>query len=243
MTACTPATAIRWRSTRRFLPVTRQSSSLWLRGPITSRLFYGVESTLLFTNLDAQLKRAVFLNSHEQDYAKRGTLGLGLGYAPWRRTLLSLDVTGGFSGTNNWWRADTNNSLLEAQQQHRRFWALHAAVQTDVWRGLFVSGSVLTVAQSNLTDLVLYPDRFGRRFTADGVFAPNSQTHDGFDRLLLALRRWLATLVQLPRPICLLDRLRAHRSKSHPAFALYLQLRPSGGSDRFQGREFLSVDF
>lgn len=152
---------------------------LSLRAPITSRLFYGVEGTLLFTNLDAQLKRAVFLNSRENDRAKRGTLGVGIGYALRRRTLIGLDVTGGFSGTNNWWREDATKSLLEAEQQRTRFWALHAAVQTDIWRGLFASASVLTVAQSRTTDQVLYPDRFGRRFTAEGVFAPNSQTRDG----------------------------------------------------------------
>lgn len=152
---------------------------LWLRGPITSRLFYGVEGTMLFTNVDAKLKRAVFLNSHESDNAKRSTLGVGIGYVLRQRTLLGFDVTGGTSSTDNWWREDTANRLLEAQQQRTKFWSLHAAVQTDIWRGLFASASILTIAQSRTTDLMLYPDRFGRRLTAEGLFAPTGQTREG----------------------------------------------------------------
>jgi hypothetical protein len=57
---------------------------------------------------------------------------------------------------------------------------LHAAVQADVWRKLFVNGSLLSLTQSRVTDLTLLPDRFGRRLTTDGLFAPNGRTRDRF---------------------------------------------------------------
>jgi len=43
-----------------------------------------------------------------------------------------------------------------------------------------VSGSVLSVTQSRVADLTLYPDRFGRRVTDAGIFEPNGRTRDHF---------------------------------------------------------------
>jgi hypothetical protein len=54
----------------------------------------------------------------------------------------------------------------------------HEAIQADIWRHWFVSGSLLTVRQTLSTDLALYPDRFGRLLTPDGIFAPNGVTRD-----------------------------------------------------------------
>lgn len=53
-------------------------------------------------------------------------------------------------------------------------------MQADVWRKLFLSDSVLSVIQSRVTDLQLFPDRFGRRLTADGIFLPDGRSRDRF---------------------------------------------------------------
>jgi hypothetical protein len=92
--------------------------------------------------------------------------------------LLSFDVTGGFSHTNDWRTEDATGNLLEAKQRRARFWSPHAALQTDLWRGLFASASVLAVKQSLVTDLTLYPDAAGRRRTREGLFALNGRTQD-----------------------------------------------------------------
>jgi hypothetical protein len=39
---------------------------------------------------------------------------------------------------------------------------------------------LLTITQSRVSDLTLYPDRFGRLMTGDGVFQSNGLTRDRF---------------------------------------------------------------
>jgi len=39
---------------------------------------------------------------------------------------------------------------------------------------------VLSVTQRQVSDLTLFPDRFGRRVTGDGLFMPNGRTRDRF---------------------------------------------------------------
>ncbi|MEJ7711288.1 MAG: hypothetical protein WKF84_15840 [Pyrinomonadaceae bacterium] len=53
-------------------------------------------------------------------------------------------------------------------------------MQADVWRRLFVSGSVLSVTQSRVTDFQLFPDRFGGRLTTDGFFMSDGRSRDRF---------------------------------------------------------------
>ena len=151
-----------------------------LRGPLTRRLFYGLEGTMLFGRKDESIRRAVIVDSNERSRATRGTLGFGIGYALRPRTVFSFDVAGGFARTHNLRREDATGNSLEAERQTARFLSLHGAVQADVWRKLFVSGSVLSVTQSRVTDLQLFPDRFGRRLTTDGIFAPDGRSRDRF---------------------------------------------------------------
>ena len=151
-----------------------------LRGPLTRRLFYGLEGTMLFGRKDESIRRAVIVDSNERSRATRGTLGFGIGYALRPRTVFSFDVAGGFARTHNLRREDATGNSLEAERQTARFLSLHGAVQADVWRKLFVSGSVLSVTQSRVTDLQLFPDRFGRRLTTDGLFATDGRSRDRF---------------------------------------------------------------
>jgi hypothetical protein len=69
---------------------------------------------------------------------------------------------------------------LEQEHQGARFLSLHGAVQADVWRRLFASGSVLSVTQSRVTDLQLFPDSYGRRLTTGGLSATDGRSRDRF---------------------------------------------------------------
>lgn len=151
-----------------------------LRGPLTRRLFYGAEGTLFLGRSDEGIRRAAVVDSNERSNVKRGTLGFGLGYALNPRTVLSLDLAGGIARARDLRREDLTGTLLEEEHQTSRFLSLNAAVQADVWRRLFVSGSILSVSQSRITDLQLFPDRFGRQLAIDSLLAPNGRSRDSF---------------------------------------------------------------
>jgi hypothetical protein len=93
---------------------------------------------------------------------------------------LSFDVTGGIARINDARHEIATTNLVETERKRASFLSLHAALQADVWRRLFVSGSLLSVTQSRVSDLTLYPDRFGRIMTGDGVFEANGRTRDRF---------------------------------------------------------------
>ena len=151
-----------------------------LRGPLTRRLFYGAEASVLFGRSGESLRRAVIVDSNERSRATRATLGFGVGYALRPRTVFSFDVSGGLARTRGLRREDATSNVLEEERQTSRFLSLHAALQADVWRRLFVSSSVLSVTQSRVTDFNLFPDRFGRLLTSDGVFLPDGRSRDRF---------------------------------------------------------------
>lgn len=155
-------------------------SGLLLRGPLTRKLFYGVEGTLRFARAEESLRRAVIVDSRERDRLTRGVIGFGLGYALRPRTVLSFDVAGGYLRGNARRFEEATGNVLEEDGKRARFLSLHAGMQSDVWRNLFVGGSFLYLLQARQDSLTLYPDRFGRRLTADGVNAPNGQTLDRF---------------------------------------------------------------
>jgi hypothetical protein len=153
---------------------------LRLRGPVTRRLFYGVEGSYFFANTDESALRAFVVDSSVHDCATRAALGFGLGYVLKPRVILSFDVAGGRARISDARRELATGNLLEDEKKKAFFLSLHGAVQADIWRRLFVSGSVLSVIQSSTTDLILYPDSFGLLMTEDGVFEPNGRTRDRF---------------------------------------------------------------
>ena len=162
--------------------VSGRSSEIGLRvrGAINRRLFYGVEGSYLFTNNDGRTRRARVVDSDLFGGSARAAIGSGVGYVPWRGTVLSLDVAGGITRINDRRLERATGNLLESEKERARFVSLHAAVQADVWRRSFLSASVLSVTQRQVTDLVLFPDRFGRRVTSDGGFIPNGRARDHF---------------------------------------------------------------
>ncbi|MDT5059778.1 MAG: hypothetical protein QOH63_237 [Acidobacteriota bacterium] len=153
---------------------------LRLRGPLTRRLFYGIEGSYLSAKTDETTRRSRVVDSTIGDRSTRATLGFGLGYVLRPRTVFSFDVAGGAAHITDSRREKATGNLLEDERKKAFFLSLHAAVQADVWRRLFVSGSVLSVIQSQVADLHLYPDSFGRRVTSDGLFEPDGRTRNHF---------------------------------------------------------------
>jgi hypothetical protein len=151
-----------------------------LRGPFSRRLFYGIESSYLFATTDENARHTGVVDSIINSRSRRATLGFGLGYVLRPRTVFSFDVTGGVARIHDVRNESETSNLLENERKGASFLSLHAALQADVWRRLFVSGSLLSVTQSRVSDLTLYPDRFGRLMTGDGGFQPNGRTRDRF---------------------------------------------------------------
>ena len=162
--------------------VTGRSSEIGLRvrGAITRRLFYGAEGSYLFANNDGRTRRARVVDSDVFAGSTRATLGFGLGYVPRRGTVLSFDVAGGITRISDRRLERSTGNVLQTEKERAPFVSLHAAVQADVWRRSFLSASMLSVTQTQVTDLTLFPDVLGRRVTSDGMFMPNGRIRDHF---------------------------------------------------------------
>ena len=164
------------------LSATGRSSEigLRLRGPITPHLFYGAEGSYIFANTNESTRHSGVVDSTTRNRSNRAALGFGLGYVLRPHTIFSFDVAGGIARINAPRRENATGNLLEDERKRAFFLSLHTAIQADVWRRLFVSGSLLSVTQSQVTDLTLYPDRFSHRLTNDGEFEPDGRTRDRF---------------------------------------------------------------
>jgi hypothetical protein len=148
------------------------------RGILTKKLFYGAQASWFLLSLGDQLNLSSIVNSHAHDRTTGSSFAVGLGYALRPRIVFTLDLAGGFSNTTTMRTEDATGNLLERNRRSSPFLSAHEAVQADVWRRMFVSGSLLTARQTLSTNLALYPDQFGRLLTSDGVFAPNGLTSD-----------------------------------------------------------------
>lgn len=147
-----------------------------LRGPLTRRLFYGLDGSWLWLELNDRLKRTMAVDAHQGDRISHAVFGAGLGFAVSPRLVFSFDAAGGFSHTNNLRREDATGNLLENRADRSRFFSLHGGVQADLWRQLFVNTSFLAVTESHQSDVAVYPDRFGRFLTSSGLPASAGPT-------------------------------------------------------------------
>jgi len=148
------------------------------RGVLTRKLFYGAQASWFLLSLDDQLKLSAIADSHQHDRTTGSSFAVGFGYALRPRVLFTLDVAGGFSNTTTLRTEDATGNLLERTLKSTPFFSAHQAVQGDIWRHLFASGSLLTVHQTTSKNFTLYPDRFGLLLTSDGSFDPNAFTRD-----------------------------------------------------------------
>jgi hypothetical protein len=143
--------------------------SLRLRGPLTRRLFYGLEGSLLLGESDGQIRRSGITDSTTQADVNSAAVGFGLGFALRRSTVLTTDLGFGLSGVREERIEDATGNLVEGRRERGRFVSGRVGLQTDVWRSLFFSASTLVFRQAATTDLDLRPDLFGRRLTSLGL--------------------------------------------------------------------------
>src|SRR5207244_1242401 len=130
-------------------------------GPLSRRLVFGVEGTLLFGSGGKNLRRDVIVDSFDQGTSSRCTLGAGLGYA-WRPdTIFSFDLAGGFINADHRRTEDATANLLEQQRLRRQYLSVHFAAQRDLSRNIFISASLLSLLQHRTINSVLFADRFG----------------------------------------------------------------------------------
>ena len=149
---------------------------LRLRGLVTPRLSYGFAASWLGISLLDGLSRVNTAASHERDRSHRGSAAFGLGYSLTRRTVLTFDFSGGASRNLAYRTEDATGHWLQNAAGSDRFIGLHAAVQHDLTRRLFLSASFLHVWQSSDRNVALYPDRFGNITEVSDSFFPLTPT-------------------------------------------------------------------
>lgn len=150
------------------------------RDSLSRRLFYGIEGSYFLGDSNGRTRRARVVDSDELGDTSRATIGGGVGYLLNPRTIFSFDVSGGWARVGDTRRERATGNLLEDEKKRALFVSLHAAFQADVWKRMFVSGSLLSLTEFEKNDLMLNPDRFGRRVNGDGMFAPNGRSNDRF---------------------------------------------------------------
>ena len=143
-----------------------------LRGALTPRLFYGAAGSWLGTSLAGGLAPSGTPDSLERDRAQRDSLGFGVGYAASRRVLLTLDTAAGTSRVASSRFENATGNLLQNGAADGHFVSAHAAMQVNLTRRFFVSGSLLNVWRAQHVNVDLFPDQFGWTSLAQDSFFP-----------------------------------------------------------------------
>jgi len=121
------------------------------RAPLTRRLYYGVEGSYLYERIRSRRETPDQLMAQKRYLARRGRLGAGLGYFLTSKILLNFDVAGGLSYNTEpvanaaGLSASIFGSFPTSPKSSRgEFLSAHAAIQTNLWRDLFLTASSLT---------------------------------------------------------------------------------------------------
>src|SRR5215813_1806534 len=142
-------------------PGRSSEAGVLFRGSVTRRLFYGVESSILFEQDQVEshssssniswnttyISTQTYLNNRR---VRRGMIGAGIGYALRSHTVLSLDLSTGRG------REDTLGQTHYASlppvtrayswdnyvKDRPSFKAWHIGGQTDIWRNFFAGGAL-----------------------------------------------------------------------------------------------------
>jgi hypothetical protein len=122
--------------------------------------------------MDDALVRTEAPNSHQRDRARRGAAGFGLGYLLTPRVILSFDAVGGSSNLNALRFDNATSALAQSGTGGRHFVSFHGAVQADMTRHLFLTGSMQTIVQRQHTSVTAFPDRLGNRAVIGDSFFP-----------------------------------------------------------------------
>ena len=148
---------------------------LRVRGQLARRLYYGAEANVLAGNTVESFRRSSIPDSTERGNTHRATFGAGIGFIQSSRTVLSFDVSTGLINSKRDRTEESTNHLLETADSRVRFVSAHAAIQSDVWKKLFVSASILSLTQLRVTDSALFPDQKGRLLNTQGIFVPTGR--------------------------------------------------------------------
>ncbi len=119
------------------------------RSPLTRRLFYGLEASYLYEHIDSRREFVSGANAVDRDRAQRARFGGGLGYVLRPSALFSLDIAGGFYNTS---RPQTPGitATNKLQNERSKFFSIHSAAQTDLWKRAFASASFLAIHRSSI---------------------------------------------------------------------------------------------
>jgi hypothetical protein len=152
-------------------------AGLRLRGAISPRLSFGLAASWLDVTLGDGLIRSFAVPSQQRDRSQRGSGGFGIGYLLNNRTLLSLDVAGGYSNVDANRFASATSALLQSSGAGSRFVSVHGAAQVDLTRKLFASASFMTVWQSYEITTQLFPDQYGNMVSVLNPLFPLPSTN------------------------------------------------------------------
>jgi len=149
---------------------------LRLRGPLSRRLFYGVEASWLGLALSDDLARSIAVDSHQRDRAQRSSAALGFGYFLNPRTVLSVDLAGGVSRASTGRTEISTGDLLQTGAQNSRFVSANLGVQTKLSSHLFLNASVLAIGQVYGLTQATYPGSVGSAVLITDPFLPLTAT-------------------------------------------------------------------
>jgi hypothetical protein len=151
------------------------------RASLTRRLFYGVEGSYLYERIRSRRETPNQPIEHSRYPARRARLGGGLGFAITPKILLNFDIAGGIfnnsepaladglvrfaedvraSGANIFASASLSSS---PRSSHGEFLSAHAAIQTNLWRNLFLSASSLRTFRADILTYSHSGDSFSNK--------------------------------------------------------------------------------
>lgn len=145
-----------------------------IRRMVTPKFFYGVEGSLLFENSRDEVSTGtVFerIRSTQNTNSNRTSAGIGFGYLLKPQTIFSVDLNGGFVNGNSTRTKDSTGELTETNKRNSKFASFHAAVQTDIWKGLFGSASINNFYRSNALDQSIFTNNLLSSKNPFGTFA------------------------------------------------------------------------
>jgi hypothetical protein len=143
-----------------------------LRGAVSKKLFYGMESAWLGLSLRDALTSGSSAGSQQQDRARRWSSGLGLGYLLGQRTILIGDFGSGISDVTGNRYQNGIGLLLQSGTSASHFESVHLALQREVTRRVFLLASFVNVWQGNYLAYSVFPDSTGYSQTlSDSLFS------------------------------------------------------------------------
>lgn len=167
-------------------PVRSSEAGILFRGSVTRRLFYGVESSILFEQDQAEshssfsnafrdtayISTQTYLNKRR---VRRGMIGAGIGYALRKGAVLNLDLSTGRAREDSLGQTHYVSfppgtraySSDDSARERPSFKAWHIGGQTDVWRNFFACGSLSYIWEWERSSSELYFRMPQSAFTRD----------------------------------------------------------------------------